>query len=169
MRLYSKETGKVWLAAKDLDDGSGSIVERGSLRLIQSFLTDCLTATNLIILTGLGTSLCVATEAGQSGAPTMADLWKAAAEKAGAKFDTVLKAVGYEPVAGQENIETLLSKCKVAQDFLPDSDARHIDQHFGRVCRVGDRDRHPVEVAIDERQRETLDLVGAILKEAELA
>lgn len=125
MRLYSKETGGTWLAAKDLDDGHGTITDRGSQRLVQSFLTDCLTSSNLIVLTGLGTSLCVndaAAQTSQRGAPTMADLWEAAKQKAEGAFDGILKLVGYQPSAGQENIETLLSKCKVAQDFLPEGD-----------------------------------------------
>ena len=57
-----------------------------------------------------------------------------------------------------------------AEGVVDPADAvRHIDHQFGGVCRVGDFDRHPAEVAIDECQRETLNLVGAILKEVELA
>ena len=101
-------------------------------------LSDCFRCNNLIILTGLGTSLYVNVKEGTSTreaiegkriAPTMWTLWEKAATKAGKRFDDVKKIAGYLDI-GNENIELLLSKCKIASDFLSNSRNKELIRKF---------------------------------------
>jgi len=107
----------VWQQIPD----EGETIER-----LKTDLRDTLNSQNLVVLTGLGTSLCV-TDDGQRLAPTMADLWAAAKVKAGDDFEHVLTTVKYEAAAAtdtdgqeEENIELLLSRCMMAEHILND-------------------------------------------------
>jgi hypothetical protein len=73
----------------------------------------------LVILGGLGTSLCIVDGDGNRLAPTMADLWQAAREQAGNGFDEVVAKVGWD---GPDDIEGLLSRCQVALELKPDAE-----------------------------------------------
>ena len=125
-RLYSTQTGGAWLKFEDEFDGQGS-PRQGSKNIANSFLVDCLTSTNLVVLMGLGTSQYLNPLASGDStvddcsvsniAPTMWDLWSAAREKSGCDFNDILDAVAYAPNTGDENIENLLSKCKMALDL----------------------------------------------------
>lgn len=90
-------------------------------------LSDVLRCGNLVILSGLGTSLCVQPAVlGGAKAPTMRDLWQlvaqqqdasaAATNPPGYAFLQVLQSVGYPP--GTQDIEALLSRCRLAESFL---------------------------------------------------
>ena len=129
MKLLSMMTGGEWvpLASEDPDDGK--TVERNRETLKKSLL-ESLRAENLIVLTGLGTSLCVY-EGKERLAPTMADLWDAARNAAGANpFDEILAKVRYvalepDPDSSgktrlKKDIELLLSHCQLAQAFSPE-------------------------------------------------
>ena len=128
IRLCSNVTHGSWIKAEDTpapDDTEKP--ESGSKRHIQSLLMDCLTSTNLLVLSGLGTSLCV------EGAPGMWHLWQAVKDVDGIDIDKVMKLVHYAPPENQENIEVLLSKCKVALDFWPnetDAEGKHVQEGF---------------------------------------
>jgi hypothetical protein len=81
-------------------------------------LSDVLLSENLIVLTGLGTSLCLQDEFGNNIAPTMGDLWTAA------KALTIDKLVGIKQAVkftGPNDIEKLLSRCQMAMQFDPDA------------------------------------------------
>lgn len=126
VRLYSTATKGRWIKADDtereLNDGTGTPikeVDSGSRKYVTSTLIDCLTTTNLVVLAGLGTSLCVHDSTGKRLAPGMTDLWNAV-HAAFPKIDEVKLAVHYSADKGKENIEVFLSKCKSALDFLPD-------------------------------------------------
>lgn len=129
MKLLSMTTGGEWvpLASESADDRKA--VERNRETLKKSLL-ESLRAENLIVLTGLGTSLCVY-EGKNRLAPTMDDLWDAAREATGtASFDKILEKVHYvateaDPVFPdktrmKKDIELLLSHCQLAQAFSPD-------------------------------------------------
>lgn len=105
--------------------GAWTNVEDGEpIDRLRADLRDTLNSQNLIVLTGLGTSLCVV-EDGKRLAPTMGDLWAAAREKAGARFEKVLTAVKYREAAGAiENIELLLSRCQMAAQLLDNADIK---------------------------------------------
>jgi len=89
---------------------------------LEQFLTDVLTAENLLVLAGLGTTLCLKASGKAPAPPSMADLWDAAATKAGSTFDAIKAKVRYTSPEGGDNIESLLSQCQLAQALDP-SDA----------------------------------------------
>ena len=59
---------------------------------LENILSSILLSENLVILTGLGTSLCIKDSANNSIAPTMQDIWKLV-EKATKDFDALLNKV----------------------------------------------------------------------------
>lgn len=90
-------------------------------------LGDVLLCNNLVVLSGLGTSLCVqAAFPGGPKAPTMRDLWMQVTQKQdaaalaanppGPTFLQVLQLVGHPQAAA--DIEALLSRCRLAESFL---------------------------------------------------
>ena len=89
---------------------------------INRVLSDIIRAQKLIVLTGLGTSLCVRTAAGDAKAPTMRDLWVAvqaeyalAGDAERPTWNEALE-IARQP-EGNTNIEELLSRCKTAEGF----------------------------------------------------
>ncbi len=79
-------------------------------------LVEFLRSDNLVVLTGLGTSLCVKDAAGKKLAPSMGDLWRAVEGTVGtSEFEATLKLVHHD--ADDKNIELLLSRCQTAQAF----------------------------------------------------
>jgi hypothetical protein len=90
---------------------------------LESILSSILLSENLIILTGLGTSLCIKDAANNSIAPTMSDIWKLV-EKATKDFDTILSNVHHPKDASgvwRQDIETLLSRCQMSIELQDDS------------------------------------------------
>lgn len=98
-------------------------------------LSDLLRCTNLIVLSGLGTSLCVQANAQGQKAPTMGDLWEAVRQKqdqAASPFSGIpnfaqLLALVRHP-ADKPDIEALLSKCKLAESFLEGDTRAHLSR-----------------------------------------
>lgn len=90
-------------------------------------LSDVMRCSNLVVLAGLGTSLCVQ-PAFTNGptAPTMADLWcqisarqdaaAVAVNPNGPNFKDLLALVGHPPA--KTDIEALMSRCRLAESFL---------------------------------------------------
>lgn len=81
----------------------------------RSRIADILLSENLIVLTGLGTSLCLNTP-GTIVAPKMNDLWEAVAKEE--KFHKILASVGYEYEG--KDVEALLSRCQMHVALNPD-------------------------------------------------
>jgi hypothetical protein len=80
-------------------------------------LSELLQCDHLMVLAGLGTSLCIKDGDGNSLFPTMKDLWAKAKESVGdSAFDNILKHVN-QPTGG--NIEDLLSRCLMAVELSP--------------------------------------------------
>jgi NAD-dependent SIR2 family protein deacetylase len=92
-------------------------------------LSDVLRCSNLVVLSGLGTSLCVGPfQQGGPKAPTMWDLWQQVKIKQdaaalavlplGPTFDQLLEIVGHPQE--RADIEALMSRCRLAESFLTD-------------------------------------------------
>lgn len=89
-------------------------------------LSDIMRCSNLVVLAGLGTSLCVEPAPSGLKAPTMADLWQqisfqqdAAAAQTnplGHNFQQLLALVGHPSI--KMDIEALMSRCRLAESFL---------------------------------------------------
>ncbi len=82
---------------------------------LESLVSSILLSENLVILTGLGTSLCIKDTAGNSVAPTMQDLWSSA-KKATKDFDAILTKV-HQPKGRLWGVEggTLRHSCRAAK------------------------------------------------------
>jgi hypothetical protein len=112
-----------WAPIADQDDEASRSTRSAATR----FLSDLLQSPNLTVLAGLGTSLSL------PGAPTMSDLWFAAAELA--DFDAVSAEVGDT----QGDVELLLSRCEMLASIKPESAAaafkREAEQLIFSRCR----------------------------------
>ena len=112
--------GKGWVAYDDLLGGDGKLRERGSKEVIDSALVNALSATNFVTLIGSGASFCVQNQSGQK-APSMADLWRSVKDAVGdEKFGAVFDMFPNAKV--EENIEKLLSLCKVYLELNEEAD-----------------------------------------------
>ena len=93
-------------------------------------LSDLFRCENLVVLSGLGTSLCVKNTEGQREAPTMWDLWtsvkKLQEEGGGLPWDDLMALVKHPKE--DSNLETLLSRCKLAQGFLDGEDLENLNR-----------------------------------------
>ncbi|MGY8905399.1 MAG: SIR2 family protein [Burkholderiales bacterium] len=133
MQVSSYRSAGAWCEVKppQTDDDDKPIPDE-ALGEISRSLSDCFRCNNLVVLTGLGTSLHVnivpppvdkpferIAQAGKKIAPTMGDLWTAVNAVDPTAFAEALKLSKFPPAAG-ENIETLLSYCKVAAEFIDD-------------------------------------------------
>jgi hypothetical protein len=120
MFLFNHTTTGEWKADFTTESGEAKPLAKPQ---IDKSLLELVGCENLIVLTGLGTSLHVTDFLGDKLAPTMWDLWEAAKAAVGdLNFNQILDDVNYHPEEGQENIEILLSNCKLANDFLPEGD-----------------------------------------------
>lgn len=123
MRALGGFTNGDWtdvFASDEEDDHSPGCEEQ-----LRQSLTDFLRSQNLIVLTGLGTSLCIEDEDGTKPAPTMWHLWNGIEEEVTEeKLNWVCDHVG-QPLEEDEDgnevykqdIELLLSKCLISQEF----------------------------------------------------
>lgn len=120
MQVLSTATGASWteLDHASVDPAIKAATEKALLAINRELL-DSLNMANLLVLTGLGTSLCVQDKAGARAAPTMKDLWDETKSLAGTTFDQVLSESRYDLALAGENIEYLLSQCQIAQQFSP--------------------------------------------------
>ncbi len=82
------------------------------------FLVDTLSADNLVVLTGLGTSMCVKDKSGKSVAPSLVDLWNDAQSHT-PDFKKILQLVKFDIERFGPNLESLLSRCHLAQEMSP--------------------------------------------------
>lgn len=124
MRAIGGFTNGVWadvFASDDEDDNPPGCEEQ-----LKQSLTDFLRSQNLIVLTGLGTSLCIKDDDDNKLAPTMWDLWNGIEEEVTAeRLNWVCEHVGQPKFEDEEtgeevykqDIELLLSKCLLAQEF----------------------------------------------------
>ena len=114
--------GAKWLA---WPDNEADPADPGSKRFpgcrgqVEDTLANALHSTNVVVLLGSGSSFC-AKNVGVTKAPSMWHLWHAVRDAYGqAAFDKIAEDVmGRIPVAGFENIEGLLSLCKMSVELL---------------------------------------------------
>lgn len=124
MKFLSAATGREWatcVAAEGSDDVTQAQAQNHRHKLDQ-LLTEVLLSENLVVLAGLGTTLCLNKPGGPRIAPGMGGLWEAAAQKAGARFEELKRKVSYSTPVDGENIEALLSQCQLMQALRPASD-----------------------------------------------
>ena len=124
MKFLSATTGSEWatcVAPEGSDDVARAQAQNNRQRLDQ-LLTEVLLSENLVVLAGLGTTLCLNKPGGPRIAPGMSDLWAAAAQKAGPHFQELKAKVSYSTPSDGENIEVLLSQCQLSQALRPAPD-----------------------------------------------
>ena len=135
MQIFSFHSGAKWIATKSEDNQDKDLAKDE----INRALSDCFRCNNLIVLTGLGTSLHVNAEWSSDGraavggkkiAPTMPDLWKKAKAQSGANFNKVIKLTKFpkDDKILQSNIEALLSYCKIGAEFNEGDDKTLINK-----------------------------------------
>ncbi|WP_159008525.1 SIR2 family protein [Bradyrhizobium sp. S69] len=123
LRLFEPTQG--WRAHDDVTDGEGRTTAQGACRSVELALHNALNASNLLVLTGAGSSYCAKTHNGQS-APSMAALWDAV--EAAATTETFNEIVSLIPNAAtlNKNIEKLLTLCKLYSTLFNDATAAKI-------------------------------------------
>lgn len=123
MKIMSVHTRGEWTKIDPLTTAAMKDTDAEARSFLKMALLDALRAEYLLVLCGLGTSLCVKGKDPKDptkdtrAAPTMQDLWKAATEKAGTSFTDILKAVNLDEKAAGEDIELLLSRCQLAREL----------------------------------------------------
>jgi len=133
MQIFSANTNGTWanLEAQVIEGPNQFELEA------KRALTEIFHCKNLIILAGLGTSLCVTNEQGKRLAPTMPVLWEKVKEKyevddlMGDAWDNLLSLVKYD--VADKNLEKLLSQCRLAESFLTGDDL-HTLEEFGKLA-----------------------------------
>lgn len=147
MRIKSYMTNQDWLeevpappagGGPDAEDGSDDRPDPARQEIDRA-LSDIVRSKNLIVLTGLGTSLCVKDGDNNVKAPTMGALWQAVQEtyeaaEAGRPTWAEVLQIARHP-AGNQDIEELLSRAKIAESFEP-GDAK---QKIGRFISDAER------------------------------
>lgn len=126
MQVFNANSGGVWLdggAHAEADAGKPSPAEQEARRA----LSDLFRCNNLVVLAGLGTSLCVKGPDGEKLAPTMPALWDRV--KSAHEVQELVEAPGWLELLelvrhspDNRNIEALLSQCRLAEAFLTAED-----------------------------------------------
>jgi hypothetical protein len=131
MRVKTYMTNQEWLEEQlePVGGAEGEAADGGdrpdpARQEIDRVLSDIIRSRNLIVLTGLGTSLCVKDADDNAKAPTMGVLWQAvqqtyaAAQEGRPTWDEVLQIARHPE--GNTDIEELLSRAKIAESFEAD-------------------------------------------------
>lgn len=128
MQVLTIETGGRWLSA-----GKGSCdeeVQAQAEKAAHRAVSDVFRCNNLVVLTGLGTSLCLIDHDGKILAPTMADLWARVRNQHEVvdlpAWTDLLRLVRHNPE--DVNLEALLSRCRLAEEFLDGDDLKHVQR-----------------------------------------
>jgi hypothetical protein len=111
LRLFVPGDG--WRAFKDKMNAEGDRIEEpGTQRAIESSLLNVLNATNVVVLTGTGSSFAAANGAEKLSPAGMCDVWQAVEAKVGtAVFKEVCGTFANAKI--DDNIERLLTLCKL--------------------------------------------------------
>jgi hypothetical protein len=110
-RILATKSGSDW---REIDD-QHEVVE-----IRRRVLSDLLLSPNLLVLCGLGTSLCLLDSQGKRVAPSMQDLWTEISKDA--SFKAVLKHISFP--ADQPDVERLLSVCQLWLTVSPTDELR---------------------------------------------
>ncbi len=141
MEVNSVETSGEWSATSvDSPDAAAVSAATQTKTGMVNFLTDVLLAENLVVLTGLGSSMCVKRTDGARLAPSMEALWEAA--EAIPNFAKVLKLSKFDASKDGKNIEKLLTKCHLIQSIEPDDQRAKLisdaEDAIAKQCRFVD-------------------------------
>jgi len=111
LRLFELGTG--WRQHGDEMDADGRVTFVGCSRALDETLSIALNASNLLLLTGAGSSFCIGNPPGKMSAPSMSDLWDAV--EAAASQRVMAEVIALIPNAAgiNKNIEKLLTLCKL--------------------------------------------------------
>lgn len=126
MKFKTAQLAKHWVATKS-DKTTPLTPEetKANTTLLENTLSKVLLSENLVVFTGLGTSLCLIDPSNSRPiAPTMADLW-AKSQKQIANFATILAKVKHpqtKPGLYEEDIELLLSRCQMQNALSKDKE-----------------------------------------------
>ena len=124
MKFKTYQYSKHWTSTQASGGDPTAVDEaKRAKQQLESILYSVLLSENLVILTGLGTSLCIKDTANNSIAPTMTDLWNVA-QKTTKDFDAILGKVHHpkEPSGDwKQDIETLLSRCQMSIELQDDA------------------------------------------------
>lgn len=142
MQVLSSRTGGQWITPEPTSSAGAPVVgtpaisgEDPALAEAKRALSDVIRCDNLVVLSGLGTSLCVQpAEGGGLKAPTVVDLWNQAqvsqdipappGSPPRISFADILQLVGYP--ADKKDIEALLSRCRLAESFITGNDGAEV-------------------------------------------
>ena len=125
LRLYVPDEGWKRYADK-LNDEDGKVEAFGAKRLVESAFLNALNATNLLVLTGSGSSLAAKNAAERPQPVGMGDLWAAVKAQVGDDaFDAICAMFPNAPV--NENIEKRLTLCKLFLELNQTSDGPEWD------------------------------------------
>lgn len=108
-----------WEGEKEDPDDATKKPKAGCKDQVEEALLAALHSTNVVVLLGSGASFSAKNEGGPN-APGMWHLWQAVKEGCGEiTFNDVAQSViGHVPADGEENIEALLSLCKMSIELL---------------------------------------------------
>lgn len=132
IRLYIRGDG--WRSHDDVKNDKGEVVERGSARAVEDLLTSALNASNLVLLTGAGSSFCAKNAAqGAKQAPSMLNLWDAVVTAATPESISKIAALmpNAKAVLEAKNIEKLLTHCKIYLELFGSEKAKEVSDFIG--------------------------------------
>jgi hypothetical protein len=124
LRLF--EPGSGWRQHDDQHDVDGRVLFFGSSREIELVLSTALNASNLVLLTGAGSSFCAKNPTGRLAAPAMSDLWDAVETAATPKGMADVIALIPSATNLNKNIEKLLKLCKLYTALFDDPNSEKI-------------------------------------------
>lgn len=124
LRLFEPNVG--WRKHDDDLDDQGRTTFFGASRPVELALATALSASNLVVLTGAGSSFCAINPTGKAGAPGMGDLWDAV--EAAASKQTLQEVINLIPTAKDigKNIEKLLTFSKLYVALFDDANSAKI-------------------------------------------
>lgn len=128
IRLYIR--GEGWRSHDDAKNEKDEVSERGSARAVEEILTSALNASNLVLLTGAGSSFCAKnTGTGAKQAPSMFDVWNAVVTAATKqKIDTIAELMpNAKAVLEAKNIEKFLTLCKIYLELFGLAKAKDVE------------------------------------------
>ena len=149
MRILTYRTNLQWQSFETIEPREEPSRAPEGLGELHRVLSDVFRCSNLVILTGLGTSMHVNVDAegngrvpmpGKSLAPSMQDLWNAARDRDTVAFEQILVLSKF-PANEQGNIEALLSYCRVAGDFQDSQEATNLIDTFVAATEAIIRDK----------------------------
>jgi len=114
VRFLSAKSSPDWKDIERSDEPSSPFAA------FERAVLDVLLSPNLVVLCGLGPSMCLKDANGKPYAPSMAALWSEAAQVP--QFQSVMKKTGYAVQSLGEDIERLLSLCQLNQQLHPDNE-----------------------------------------------